>query len=165
MCTIMTRGGALTWWGRELPKGVAYCIKEIGQDWQEVTYKEINARRKAKQESRINMKRAHEEIRHCAIWVFFNQPQWGMFFGGWWIYVRTLKGDYALNFRETRKDLIMQVKNLFPCDYLPSDDTYDEVWFSAFEKKYHYPGKRKMNAIAFARCKFNKNGRIVEIFK
>ena len=34
---IMTRGGAVTFWGRELPKGVAYLIKEIGQDWKEVT--------------------------------------------------------------------------------------------------------------------------------
>ena len=88
MCTIMTRGGAEFWWGKELPKEVAYLIKEIGEDWKEVTYKEIFARKKARQDSNIYRKRAHEEVRPCAIWVFWNEPLWHMFFGGWWIYVR-----------------------------------------------------------------------------
>ena len=165
MCTIMTRGGAVTWWGRELPKGVAYCIKEIGEDWKEVTYKEIFARKKARQDSRIYMKRAHGEVRPCAVWVFWNEPLWHMFFGDWWIYVRTLRGDYPLNFRNPREDLIAQVKQLFPCGLLPFDDIYDEAWFEAFEKKYHYPGKRKRNAIAFCHCRFDERGRITEIIK
>ena len=166
MCTIMTRGGAVTWWGKELPKGVAYLIKDIGQDWREVTYKEIFARKKAKQDSHIREKRAHKEVRPCAVWVFYNQPLWGLFFGGWWIYVRTLKGDIPLNFRGVRKDLIAQVKQLFPCGVLPFDDlTYDEEWFEAFEKRYHYQGKRKKNAIAFCHCRFNERGYLSEIIK
>lgn len=141
MCTIMTRGGAVTWWGRELPKGVAYCIKEIGEDWKEVTYKEIFARKKARQDSRIYMKRAHGEVRPCAVWVFWNEPLWHMFFGGWWIYVRTLRGDYPLNFRNPRHDLVMQVKQMFPCGCLPFDEIYDEKWFEAFEKRFPLFGK------------------------
>ena len=165
MCTIMTRGGALTWWGKELPREVAYCIKEIGQDWREVTYKEIFARKKAQQDARISMKREHGEVRHCAVWVFFNEHGINdMFFKGWWIYLRTLRGDYALNFRNPRKDLIMQCKNLFPCGLIPFDFDYDEKWFAAFEKTYHYPGKRKRNAVAFARCEFDKRGHITSIF-
>ena len=161
----MTRGGAKSWWGMELPKEVAYCIKEIGEEWKDVTYKEIFARKKARQDSHIYEKRAHEETRPCAVWVFWNEPLWHMFFGDWWIYVRTLRGDYALNFRNTRKDLIWQVKQLFPCGLLPFDDVYDEAWFEAFEKKYHYPGKRKRNAIAFCHCRFSKRGYIIEITK
>lgn len=166
MCSIMTRGGALTWWGKELPREVAYCIKEIGQDWREVTYKEIFARKKAKQDARISMKREHGEVRPCAVWVFFNEHGINdMFFKGWWIYLRTLRGDYALNFRNPRKDLIMQCKNLFPCGLIPFDFDYDEKWFAAFEKTYHYPGKRKRNAVAFARCEFDERGHITSIFK
>ena len=165
MCTIMTRGGAEFWWGIELPKEVAYCIKEIGEDWKDVTYKEIFARKKARQDSHIYMKRAHGEVRPCAVWVFWNEPLWYMFFGGWYIYIRTLKGDYALNFRNPRKDLVAQVKQLFPCGLLPFDDIYDETWFEAFEKRYHYPGKRKRNAIAFCHCRFDERGRIKEIIK
>ena len=161
----MTRGGAVTWLGKELPKGVAYLIKDIGQDWREVTYKEIFARKKAKQDSHIREKRAHEEVRPCAVWVFENKPLWGLFFGGWFVYIRTLQGDVPLNWKWPRKDLIMQVKQLFPCGCLPFDDIYDEVWFDAFEKKYHYPGKREKNAIAFAKCRFDKRGRIVEIMR
>ena len=161
----MTRGGAVTWWGRELPKGVAYCIKEIGEDWKEVTYKEIFARKKARQDSHIYMKRVHEEVRPCAVWVFWNEPLWHLFFGGWWIYVRTLRGDYPLNFRNPRHDLVMQVKQLFPCGCIPFDEIYDEKWFEAFEKRFHYPGKRQRNAIAFCHCRFDERGRITEIIK
>ena len=161
----MTRGGAVTWWGRELPKGVAYCIKEIGEDWKEVTYKEIFARKKARQDSHIYMKRVHEEVRPCAVWVFWNEPLWHLFFGGWWIYVRTLRGDYPLNFRNPRHDLVMQVKQLFPCGCISFDEIYDEKWFEAFEKRFHYPGKRQRNAIAFCHCRFDERGRITEIIK
>ncbi len=165
MCTIMTRGGAEFWWGVELPKEVAYCIKEIGEDWKDVTYKEIFARKKARQDSRIYMKRAHGEVRPCAVWVFWNEPLWHMFFGGWWIYVRTLRGDYPLNFRNPRHDLVMQVKQMFPCGCLPFDEIYDEKWFEAFEKRFHDPGKRQRNAIAFCHCRFDERGRITEIIK
>jgi hypothetical protein len=161
----MTRGGAEFWWGVELPKEVAYCIKEIGEDWKDVTYKEIFARKKARQDSRIYMKRAHGEVRPCAVWVFWNEPLWHMFFGGWWIYVRTLRGDYPLNFRNPRHDLVMQVKQMFPCGCLPFDEIYDEKWFEAFEKRFHYPGKRQRNAIAFCHCRFDERGRITEIIK
>ena len=166
MCTIMTRGGAEFWWGIELPKEVAYCIKEIGEDWKDVTYKEIFARKKARQDSHIYMKRAHGETRPCAVWVFCNEHGINdIFFCGWYIYIRTLKGDYALNFRNPRKDLVAQVKQIFPCGLLPFDDIYDETWFEAFEKRYHYPGKRKRNAIAFCHCRFDERGRIKEIIK
>lgn len=166
MCTIMTRDGAKFWWGVELPKEVAYRIKEIGEDWKDVTYKEIFARKKARQDSHIYMKRAHGEVRPCAVWVFCNEHGINdMFFCGWYIYIRTLRGDYALNFRNPRKDLIMQVKQLFPCGLLPFDEIYDEPWFEAFEKKYHYPGKRKRNAVAFCHCLFDDRGYIREIMK
>ena len=166
MCTIMTRDGAKSWWGIELPKEIAYCIKEIGEDWKEVTYKEIFARKKAHQDGRIYMKRAHGEVRPCAVWVFYNEHGINdMFFCGWYIYIRTLRGDYALNFRNPRKDLVMQVKQLFPCGLLPFEEIYDEAWFEAFEKKYHYPGKRKRNAIAFCHCLFDDRGYIREIMK
>lgn len=165
MCTIMTRGGAEFWWGKELPKEVAYLVKEIGEDWKEVTYKEIFARKKARQDSNIYRKRAHEEVRSCAIWVFWNEPLWHMFFGGWWIYVRTLRGDHPLNFRNPRKELVHQVKRLFPCGCLPFDEIYDPAWFEAFEKQYHYPGKREKNAIAFCHCRFDERGRITEIMR
>ena len=166
MCTIMTRGGAVTWWGRELPKEVAYCIKEMGEDWKDVTYKEIFARKKARQDSHIYMKRAHGETRPCAVWVFCNEHGINdIFFCGWYIYIRTLKGDYALNFRNPRHDLVMQIKQLFPCGCIPFDEIYDEKWFEAFEKRFHYPGKRQRNAIAFCHCRFDERGRITEIIK
>ena len=162
----MTRDGAKSWWGIELPKEVAYCIKEIGEDWKDVTYKEIFARKKARQDSHIYMKRAHGETRPCAVWVFCNEHGINdIFFCGWYIYIRTLKGDYALNFRNPREDLIAQVKQLFPCGLLPFDDIYDEAWYEAFEKKYHYPGKRKRNAIAFCHCRYDERGYIKEITK
>jgi len=164
--TYMTRGGAKTWLGVDLPREIAYLYKDIcDTEWQSVTYKEIFARKKAKQDSNIYMKRAHEEVRPCAVWVFWNEPLWGMFFGGWWIYVRTTKGDFPLNFRNPRKDLVMQVKQLFSCGCLPFDEIYDETWFTAFEKRYHYPGKREKNAIAFCHCRFDKRGRITDIMK
>lgn len=166
MCTIITRDGAKSWWGIELPKEVAYCIKEIGEDWKDVTYKEIFARKKARQDSHIYTKRVHEEVRPCAVWVFCNEHGINdMFFCGWYIYIRTLRGDYALNFRNPRRDLVMQVKQLFPCGLLPFDENYDEAWFEAFEKRYHYPGKRKRNAIVFCHCRFDERGYIREIMK
>lgn len=99
------------------------------------------------------------------MWVFYNDPLWCMFFGGWYIYIRTVKGDFALNWGGIKKDLISQVKKLFPCGCLPFEDDYDTVWFQAFEKQYHRDGKRKKNAIAFAKCRLNERGDIVEIMK
>jgi len=167
MCVIMTRSGAESWWGKELPKEVAYLIKEDGEcRWKEVSYKEIIARKKAKQDGDIRLKRAHEEIRPCAVWVFCNEHGINdMFFKGWWIYIRTLRGDYALNYRHPRQDLITQVKQLFPCGLLPFDDVYDKAWFEAFEKRYHYPGVRKRNAVAFCHCKISSSGYLLEIKK
>lgn len=167
MCTFMSRDGYKFWIGKELDRSIAYLYKDIGdKDWRTVTYKEIFARKKAKQDSHIYEKRRHEKVRPCAVWVFYNEHGINdIFFKGWWIYVRTLAGDFALNFRNMRKDLIMQVKQLFPCGCLPFDDTYDEIWFTAFEKRYHYPGKIQRNAIAFCHCRFNKQGYLKEIIR
>lgn len=77
--TIMTRDGAKFWWGKELPREIAFMVKDEGdKDFRPVTYKEIFARKKAKQDSNIYAKRAHQRVRPCALWVFWNEPLCGL---------------------------------------------------------------------------------------
>lgn len=163
MCTIMSRGGAKSWWGIDLPRHIAYLYKDYPDgDWKEYTYKEIFARKKEKQDNHIYWKRRSEKVVPGCVWVFYNES-WIM--GGWWIYVRTRKEDIPLDFRTHRPDIIRQVRNLFPCAVLPFDELLYSDWCPAFEKQFHVQGKRKRNAIAFCHCRFDAGGNLVEIFK
>ncbi len=148
MGTIMTRSGAECWWGEPLPDGVAYLVSDgafgwgVGPKWTEVTYKELLDKKISQQRSELYRKLHTSITKPCFVWVFHNDT-WLM--GGWYLYIKTLKEDYALNFRRPRPDLVLQVMNLFPCGIVPVSENFN-AWAQAFSKQFHHTGfKRKKN--------------------
>lgn len=163
MCTYMTKEGAKSWWGVDLPREVAYLYKNYQWDnWVRVTYKEIFAKKKQRQDYNISVKRRSDRVIPCFLWVFYNDcfP-----YGGWWVYIRTVKEDYAVNFRnnnETR--LIEKIRTLFPCGILNIEGSFTK-WAESFERQYHRKGKRKKNAVVACHCKIDRSGYMVDILK
>jgi len=138
--TIMTRAGALTWWKKELPKGVIYMFNDdMGGGWQEYTIAEHNAKKKKKQESNMRNKHYHIFRVPCFIHVFKNDIDW--LFCGWYIVIWSMHGMWYLNWktRWEHEGFFQRIKKHLPFGLLPFDD--DDVWFEEFCK--HYPMKPK----------------------
>lgn len=159
----MTRAGAKYWLGVDLPNEVAYMYKNYPWDkWVRVTYEEIFAKKKQRQDLNISRKRRTDIVVPCYVWVFYNNcfP-----YGGWWVYIRTVKEDYAVNFRnydEVR--LIDKIRSLFPCGVLNMEGSFTK-WAESFERQYHRKGKRKKNAVAACHCKINQYGCVADIIR
>ncbi len=156
MSTIMTRSAAEFWWGKPLPDGVAYVVSNgysgFGEKtkWEPVTYKEILAKKVEKQAAELQRKRFPEkEVKPCFIWVFYND---GWIMGGWYLYIKTLHDDYALNFRNPRADLLLQVMNLFPCNIIPLAENFN-TWAVAFSKIHAHRGFKRSKKQGLLKCR------------
>lgn len=157
MSTICTRGGAKTWFGIDLPKNVVGLTKDHPyDDWKPILYEDVVARKVKKQNSHLWWKREYGVIqtRACFIWVFYNK---GFPYGGWWIDIKTLKKEYALNFRQPNKKMVQKVMSLYPCEMLPFEGNFD-AWAEAFAKQYHRPafGRTKQGLVK-AWCKIRED--------
>lgn len=176
--STMPRKAAEFWWNFPIkgverdkficPPEVSYYIKYGGcNKWEPVTWKEVYLKRKEQNLRNINRELIsyNERIVPCYIWVFHND--WDFPFGGWHIYVQTLKKDYALNFRTSRKgqhtELIEKIKDMYPVGVL----TFDfEDWAKEFAKKYPKKSKkRKEEGAVLCWCKINERGDVVDIMK
>jgi hypothetical protein len=164
MSTIMTRSAALFWWKKELPREIAYLERNSPYEkWEPITYHEIIKKKTDRMISLTNHKRRTESIVPCFIWVFYNDT---FLFHGWYIYIKTLKKDYALNWKRTWKshneELIIKIMHLFPCDVLPIDDV---SWMKAFANRYHHVGfHRTVQGLAKCWCKIDRDGELVDVF-
>lgn len=168
MGVIMERGAAKFWLGGELPDGVSYLIKNHPDDkWTAVTYKQINAKRKKECEYNIRLKvntGLANVIKPGYIWVFKVD---GWLFGGWWIYIKTAKEDYGINFRHHRDPaLVLKAMQLFSCGVVPEMENFD-FWAKQFAKRYAHVGfKRNENqGLKICRCEINAYGNLIDIFK
>jgi hypothetical protein len=138
MCAVMSRDAAAYWWKIQVPKEVHHYRKGVfSRDWEIITWRDIFKERTEKQNNRIRIKRFHSVVKPGYVWVFYND-NWLM--GGWYIYVRTLKKSWAINFRnnnaQKQVDLIM---NLFPCGVLPIKENF-EIWCVSFSKLFPFQG-------------------------
>lgn len=173
--TIMNRKSAEFWWNLPIkgierkkfiaPPEVAYYTKNDFTDkWEATTWKEIFAKRKEKQDSSIASKCRHETIKPAFILVFYNDS-WIM--GGWYIYIKTLKKDYALNFRTNwknegkHKSMIEKIMYAYPSGIL-AFDFYS--WAPFFAKQYQHNGfKRTKQGLVKCWCKIDKYGELVDV--
>lgn len=167
----MTRKGAEFWWNLNrkekiiIPPEVAlYSRDHVNEDWKITTWKDIFALRKQRQQSSLNYKRRCEisKIKHCLIWVFYNNS-W--LYGGWWIYIKTLKKDYALNFKNDRPDLVMKIMTMFPCGIIPLKENFYQ-WAESFAKEYHSDSfKRKIQGLKMCKCEIDGHANLKDIIK
>lgn len=168
--TIMSRAGAERWWKMEVPPDVKYYFHDGHQlwndmkpKWQAHTWTMEHALRTDKQNSNTWRKRkSTQEVKPCYVWVFYNDPDNFPFFTGWYVYIKTLNDDYALNFRTHKKELISKIMELYPCGLF----TDFQLWAPSFAQQFRHAGfKRKNNqGIAKAWCQFNESGNITNIF-
>lgn len=165
----MRRGGAKTWWGKDLPEGVAYMYKDGGYGgfgvtpiWKSVTYKELLDKKIENQNEELRRKRQSAKIIPCYIWVFYNNTD---FFGGWWIYIVTLKKDHGINFRHERNPaLVEKAMSLFPCGILPLEEYFDE-WAKKFSEIFSnttfYHGRKQ--GLKMCYCEIDEYGKLINL--
>lgn len=163
MSTIMTRGGAEFWWKEKLPRNVIHMYNNHpGEKWKAYTWEEEFAKRKQRQDWNINDKRRSQRTIPCFIWVFKNDT---FFFGGWWIYIKTLKHEYGINFRNEYDERIIQMAMaMFPCGVLPIVENFSQ-WAKQFADQYPHAGfKRKKNqGLKLCHCTVDENGDLVNV--
>lgn len=162
MSTIMSRAGAESWWGEKLPRHIAYLYKEnSGLPWIEVTYKEIFEKKTERQNCNLRSKQVHKKIKPCYIWVFYNDT-WIM--GGWYLYIKTLHKDYAINFRQPQPEISLKVMQLYPCGVIPVLENF-EAWAKEFSKQFHHAGfKRKKNqGLAKCYCELDEYNHVINV--
>lgn len=169
MSTIMKKSAAEFWWGVKLPYGVAYLIRNDyqffggdGPKWKEVTYREILDKKIEKQDGELYRKRVSGSVVPGYVWVFYNS---GFLMGGWYIYIKTLKTDYGINFRHDRNgELVERAMQMFPLGVFPLEEYFDE-WAEKFANKFSHVGfKRKSNqGLAKCMCGINEYGKLISI--
>ncbi|HKR03481.1 MAG TPA: hypothetical protein VJY62_02515 [Bacteroidia bacterium] len=173
--TVMHREAAKFWWKKELPPDVAYMYHDycgsyfgVSPEWKKCTWAEVFAKRKEKQNDQLYYKRiSHEDsIVPCYIWVFKNTNNW--FFDGWWVYIKTFKEDYGINFRhQTNWKLVEKAMIIFDCGVIPLVENW-EVWCKIFSERFNHVGfKRKKNQglSPVIHCKINSSGRLLDLYE
>ncbi len=164
---IMTRSAYKFWNGSDLPKEIAYLTKNgfsgfgVEEEFKYVTFKEINDRKKQSQEQSLHSKRLHDKKVPGYIWVFYNP---GSFFGGWWLYIKTLKKDYAINFRERQKINTTDIMCLLPMGVIPTSDNFD-YWAEKFTHTYRHVGfkRKRRQGILKCHCFIDEGGNILKV--
>lgn len=162
--TIIKRSAAPFWLKREFPPNVAYAVKEMGKDWEYVTWEEIHAKRTKIQKANENRKRQYKKTRACGIEVFFNDT---FLFYGWYVSVRTLTKSYYLNWRNPNPRVLEQVMNLFPYNLSLFEEYKEELWCEDFCKKYsrkHKNYKKGHYAFTTAWCELDEYDNLIRVF-
>jgi hypothetical protein len=144
-------------WGRmlndgrkPLPVDVAYIVIQDGQfigckpERKLVKWSEIHEKRRREQEIHLKCLRMPDTIiiKPCFVWVFYNSQDFP--FGGWWLYVRTLKEDFPIGFRGQNAEFEIKIMQMFPCGVIPLKENID-IWCEAFEKQYRRIIPRKVD--------------------
>jgi len=145
-------------WGYDWPKQIAYTVDGLA-----VTYLELLNKKREKQRRRLEFLRTPSvRIEPCFIWVFYNKQSFP--FGGWWIYIRTLKNYFPIDFRGQNTDFKSKIMALYPCGFLPLIENF-RFWAEEFANVYHRPSaKREKQGLVKAKVKI-KDGRLNEIIK
>lgn len=160
---LSTREGAKQWFGLELPRHVISIRKEYPHDeWIEYTTFDVLREKRERNEDDLKRKRRHPVLKPCIVWVFYNS---GFPFGGWWIYIRTLKKYFGINFRgENDLNLVEKIMRLFPCGVLPVFENFRQ-WAERFSKMYPTKsfGGRKKQGLKYCVCKIDGFGRVKDV--
>jgi hypothetical protein len=123
-----------------------------------VTFAQIRQNKIDKQ--RLHLKsliRCELTIKPCYLWAFYNDT---FPYGGWWLYVKCCKIDFAINFKNEIDfpKLAAKIISCYPLGFLPMKENF-YAWIRVFEKSFHKDcNKREKNAVAPAWCSFNWRG-------
>lgn len=159
MTTIIERSFA-KFRGWDWPDNVVRVI-----DGEPITVEDLLEIKQKKQRRQLKHKRLSYEpkVKPCYIWTFYNK---GFPYGGWWLYVKTHKKEYPLDFTQPRKDLVIKAMQMYPCGLLPIWENFRR-WKQEFGKRYHRPTQKrpKNQGMALAWAKVKWNGQLLDICK
>lgn len=168
----MPRSAAELWWGKDkVPADAHHFYTDNGSyfgtkpEWKVVTWEDIFKERKDKNEHNLWWKKRTNKLMRtpCFVWVFNNYKS--NFFGGYYLYIKTLEQDYAINFREPNEEIQKQVMEIFPCGIIPGiDDFY--IWAQSFIETFPHNGfkrKAKYQGLKKCWCEVDYYGKLVNI--
>lgn len=119
--------------------------------------------KRERQERQLATRRRNYETaqRPCFIWVFKVET---FPYEGWWLYVKTLKNSWGLDFQRFDRELILKIMRLWPCGYLPIIENFG-LWKREFAKVYHREtSKRQLNqGMVIAMAEIDYLGRLVDV--
>lgn len=123
--------------GFDWPKDVAMIV-----NGERITYAQLLKERKEQQRKHLSRSlECNSPVRRAGfIWVFYVE---GPIYGGWHLYIRSLKKDWWLH--ET-DEIALEIMELFPCGLLPIPENFYR-WKEAFGVTYARPGRFKKQAL------------------
>lgn len=150
--TRMSRKAAEFWWGKSaaafgrppvaIPPDVAYYkiyshfdgCKRVPVTWAEV----MENRRKENAANLLRKRMALDFEKPALLNVFYCSAN---FFNGWWIYVKTVEGEYPVSFKfsgtRSARELEKQCFRIFP--YGVIGELSHDAWCEAFYSEYKAP--------------------------
>ncbi len=94
----------------------------------------LDAKRTRQARELKNKLRSYDNIiKPCFVWTFNNGPI--IPYGGWWLYVRTLRHSWWVSRLYNSKEITFKIRTLFPCGMLPIRQNY-QSWMREFARCY-----------------------------
>lgn len=124
--------------GVKWPKELAYIV-----NGERVTWTQVKAARIEKQKRILFWKRNHHgPVRHAAyVWTF--KVEVDIPYGGWHLYIWTLKHSWLLRWKdELARDLMQR----FPCGLFPIEQNFYR-WKEAFAREHWRPGRFRQQGL------------------
>lgn len=122
----------------------------------------LEARRARQRRWLVTIMRDWEPVvRPCFIWVFRNDSA---IYGGWWLYVRTLRNQWSMDGRSNSEDLVTSIMDMYPLGLLPMRENL-EAWKIRFADEYHYATHKRPcdQGLAIAWAKVSQSGRLMDV--
>lgn len=129
---------------------------------QVITKADILDDKRRRQRHLLEGKLADNVWRAAFVWVFRNE---GPFFGGWWLYIRTLRDDYRLNHsRSSYRLLFPKIMALYPCGFEPNEANFEQ-WAEVFASAHHRATVKRPanNGLAIARALISPGGQLLDV--
>ena len=144
---------------RNYPPDTAYVV-----NGQPVTAKDITNYHHEEQRTKLRniLANTKDIIKPALIWTFYNDS---FIYGGWWLYVRTLKRLWKIDPDYYGEEKIaLKIMSLYPCGLLPILEDFYE-WKKQFAKSFPVVNKKRPEnqGMKTAWAKVSANGKLFDI--
>lgn len=127
---------------------------------QPITRDDILRNKRERQARKLACKLRNTEpvVKQAFIWTFYNS---GFIYGGWWLYVKTLKNDWQI---DSNSELTLKIMCLYPCGFLPMIENFRE-WKASFAEMYAYSTRKRLDlqGMALARVVVSSAGFLLDV--
>lgn len=133
---------------------------------QSIYKSDIRAAKRRLQDRQLARKRTNWGTvrKPCFIWTFHNSTT---FYGGWWLYVRTLEKRYRIcsdHRGPFGQPKALDIMSIYPLGFLPMDENLN-AWMAKFAEVYHYPTEKRPERQGMAKAWAILNARTGALMK